>query len=202
MKVIKLKKYQELQKRIFDTLISIILIIFLLPIYFLVAVLVKINSKGKVIYLQERIGKNGKIFKIYKFRTMIENAEKETGPVLEMENDIRVTRIGKILRKTKLDELPQFFNVLKGDMSIVGPRPERPYFANKIKENYKDFEYREMFKPGITGLACIKLGYYANPEEKLKYDLWYMENWNIKIDIQICIKTVRLIFQNFNILKT
>ena len=197
-KEFKLKKYQRLQKRVFDVLISIIIIIFLLPIYFLIAILVKIDSKGKVIYSQERIGKNGKTFNIYKFRTMIEDAEKETGPVLEMENDVRVTRIGKVLRKTKLDELPQFFNVLKGSMSIVGPRPERPYFANKIKEKYKEFEYREMFKPGITGLACIELGYYANPEEKLRYDLEYMENWNMKLDIQICIKTVKLIFQSFH----
>ena len=127
-----------------------------------------------------------------------EDAEKETGPVLESENDVRVTKIGKVLRKTKLDELPQFFNALKGDMSVVGPRPERPYFANKIKEKYREFEYREMFKPGITGLACIELGYYADPEEKLKYDLCYMENWNMKLDIQICIKTVKLIFQSFH----
>ena len=195
IKELKLKRYQRLEKRTFDILISIIVIIFLLPIYFLIAILVKIDSKGKAIYLQERIGKNGKIFKIYKFRTMIEDAEKETGPVLEMKNDIRVTRIGKILRRRKLDELPQFFNVLKGDMSIVGPRPERPYFANKIKENCKEFEDREKFKPGITGLACIELGYYADPEEKLKYDLWYMENWSMILDIKICIKTVKLIFE-------
>lgn len=198
IKEFKLKKYQRLQKRVFDVLISIIVIIFLLPIYFLIGILIKIDSKGKVIYLQERIGKDGEIFKIYKFRTMIEDAEKETGPVLENENDVRVTKIGKALRKTKLDELPQFFNVLKGDMSVVGPRPERPYFANKIKEKYREFEYREMFEPGITGLACIELGYYADPEEKLKYDLCYMENWNMKLDIQICIKTVKLIFQSFH----
>lgn len=158
IKDLKLKRYQRLQKRIFDILISIIAIICLSPIYFLIAILVKIDSKGKVIYLQERIGQNGKIFNIYKFRTMIEDAEKETGPVLEMKNDIRVTRIGKILRRRKLDELPQFFNVLKGDMSIVGPRPERPYFANKIKENCRDFEYREMFKPGIYGVSLYRIG--------------------------------------------
>ena len=194
---LKLKKNQELEKRIFDIIIAGIAIIILLPAYVLIAILIKTDSKGKVIFLQERVGKNGRIFKIYKFRTMIENAEQETGPTLEKRNDVRITKIGKILRKTKLDELPQFFNVLKGDMSIVGPRPERPYFANKIKEWYGEFEYREAFKPGITGLACIEFGYYANPEEKLKYDLYYMKNWNMQLDILICIKTIKLIIKNF-----
>ena len=189
-KKLGLNRTQKIIKRCFDLLISIFSIIILLPIYILIAIIIKIDSKGKVLYLQDRVGRNGNTFKIYKFRTMVKDAELKTGPVLESENDKRVTKVGKILRKTKLDEIPQFFNVLIGNMSIVGPRPERPFFADKIKKDLREFKLRETVKPGITGEACVSLGYYANPRDKLKYHLKYIECWSLKNDIIICLKTL------------
>lgn len=193
-KKLGLNKRQLIIKRCFDLVVSLFMIVIFLPIYILISLIIKIDSKGRIFYLQDRIGKDGKIFKIYKFRTMLEGAEDETGPVLEKEDDERVTKVGKILRKTKLDETPQFLNVLLGNMSIVGPRPERPYLADKIKKEYKEFELREKVKPGITGLACIILGYYAKPKDKLKYDLKYIEKWSLLEDIKICIRTVLFLF--------
>lgn len=194
--IIGLNKKQKIVKRCFDLLVATIMIIIFLPIFIIIAIAIKIDSKGRIIYKQERIGKDGKIFKIYKFRTMYENAESKTGPILEKENDERVTRVGKTLRRTKLDEIPQFFNVLIGNMSIVGPRPERPFLADKIKSELKEFELREKVKPGITGLACITLGYYAKPKDKLKYDLKYIKEWSLLKDIKICINTIKFIFVN------
>lgn len=194
--IIGLNKKQKIVKRCFDLIVAVIMIVIFLPIYIVISVAIKIDSKGSIIYTQDRIGENGKIFKIYKFRTMCENAESKTGPTLEKENDERVTRVGKILRRTKLDEIPQFFNVLIGNMSIVGPRPERPFLANKIKAELKEFELREKVKPGITGLACITLGYYAKPQDKLKYDLKYIKERSLLNDIKICIKTIKFIIDN------
>lgn len=192
---LELKRNQIVVKRIFDIFVSSIAIIFLAPLYIIIAILIKIDSTGKIIYTQDRIGKNGKIFKMYKFRTMKQNAEKMTGPILEKINDERVTKIGRYLRKTKLDESPQFINVLIGNMSIVGPRPERPELANEIKQEYNEFQIRELVKPGITGEACINSGYYALPQEKIKYDLKYMKNWSIKKDIKICMQTINFLIK-------
>lgn len=195
---LELKQNQVIVKRIFDIVVSSVAIILLVPVYIIIAILIKTDSKGKIIYVQERVGKNGKAFRMYKFRTMRKNAEKMTGPILEKTDDKRVTNIGRYLRKTKLDEIPQFINVLIGNMSIVGPRPERPELANEIKQKYEEFQIRELVKPGITGEACIKLGYYAIPQEKLKYDLEYMRNWSIKKDIKICLQTIVFLIKGNN----
>lgn len=195
MEKYKLKKYQEIEKRIFDIIFSLIAIVITSPIMFLVAIAIKLDSKGKVIFKQKRITKYGKEFIIYKFRTMIENAEKETGPILAKQYDDRVTKVGKILRKTRIDEMPQFFNVLKGDMSIVGPRPERREIIDIIIKDVPDYRQREDFKAGITGLAHIKGDYYTESKERLKYDKEYMTNWNLKKDFCIIIDTIKKIIK-------
>ena len=156
MEQYQLTKKQEVEKRIFDIILSIIAIVITSPIMLFIAIAIKVDSKGKIIYKQKRITKSGKEFTIYKFRTMVENAEKETGPVLAKKDDNRITRIGKVLRKTRLDELPQFFNVLKGDMSIVGPRPERREIIDEIIKEVPKYKEREQVKAGITCIAHIK----------------------------------------------
>lgn len=193
MEKYKLKKYQEFEKRVFDIILSIIVIAITWPIMLLIAIAIKIDSKGKVIYKQKRLTKNGKEFVIYKFRTMVEDAEKETGPTLAKKNDERITRVGKILRKTRLDELPQFFNVLKGDMSIVGPRPERKEIINEIIKEVPKYKEREEVKAGITCIAHIEGDYYTKPELRLEYDREYMKDWSIIKDIKIIFKTIKKI---------
>lgn len=192
---LELSIIQRVEKRIFDFVLSSIAIILLIPVYLVIAILIKLDSKGQIIYKQKRVGRKGKIFRIYKFRTMIQNAEQQSGPILEKTYDNRLTQIGAILRKTKLDGIPQFINVLLGSMSIVGPRPERPFLLERIKQHYKEFELRELVKPGITSLACIQVGYYASPQEKMKYDLQYMQNWKLSKDIVICIKTIEYLLK-------
>lgn len=193
MEKYKLKRYQEAEKRFLDIVISIFTIIVTLPIMVIISVLIKLDSKGKVIYKQKRITKNGKEFVMYKFRTMVEDAEKNTGPILAIENDTRITRVGKILRKTRLDELPQFFNVLKGDMSIVGPRPERIEILNKIVKDVPNYRDRENVKAGITCIAHIKGDYYTEPKLRFEYDKEYMKDWSIKKDILIISNTIKKI---------
>ena len=189
----KLKRHQQIEKRIFDIILSIIIIVITSPIMIFIAIAIKLDSKGKVIYKQRRITRNGKEFTIYKFRTMVENAEKETGPTLAKKNDERITRVGKVLRKTRLDELPQFFNVLKGDMSIVGPRPERKEFITEIIKEVPSYKEREQVKAGITCIAHIKGDYYTKPELRLEYDREYMKDWSIIKDIKIIFKTIKKI---------
>ena len=193
MEKYKLKRYQEAEKRFLDIVISVFTIIIALPIMVIISVLIKLDSKGKVIYKQKRITKNGKEFVMYKFRTMVEDAEKNTGPILAIENDTRITRVGKILRKTRLDELPQFFNVLKGDMSIVGPRPERIEILNKIVKDVPNYRDRENVKAGITCIAHIKGDYYTEPKLRFEYDKEYMKDWSIKKDILIISNTIKKI---------
>lgn len=196
-----LKNYQRTEKRIFDIIFSLIAILITIPIMFLIAIAIKIDSKGNVIYKQKRITKNGKEFVIYKFRTMIDDAEKDTGPTLAKEDDERITRVGKFLRKTRLDELPQFFNVLRGDMSVVGPRPERKEIINIIIKDVPEYRIRENFKAGITGLAHIKGDYYTKPKERLEYDKQYMANWSLKKDFLIIIDTVKKIIKQNILIK-
>ena len=194
MEKYELKKYQQVQKRIFDIIFSIIAIVITMPIMMLlISIAIKIDSKGKIIYRQQRITKNGKRFTIYKFRTMIENAEKETGPILAKEDDERITRVGKLLRKTRLDELPQFFNVLKGDMSIVGPRPEREELIKEIIKYVPEYKERENVKAGITCIAHIKGDYYTKPELRIEYDKEYMREWTLRKDIKIIFNTIKKI---------
>jgi len=183
-------------KRLMDIIIGIFgfgLLIFLYPI---VAIITKLTSPGPVIYKQERVGLKGNIFTMYKFRTMINGAEMHTGPVWCKTNDDRVTSFGKILRKTKLDEIPQFINVLKGEMSFIGPRPERPFFVNKLKEQVPKYLMRLLVKPGITGWAQIHVNYDKNIDDvvnKVNHDLYYIENMSFLLDIKIILNTVKFI---------
>lgn len=201
MEQYQLTKKQEAEKRIFDIILSIIAIVITSPIMLFIAIAIKIDGKGRIIYKQKRITKSGKEFTIYKFRTMVENAEKETWPVLAKKDDNRITRIGKVLRKTRLDELPQFFNVLKGDMSIVGPRPERREIIDEIIKEVPKYKEREQVKAGITCIAHIKGDYYTEPELRLEYDKEYMKNWSIIKDIKIIFKTLEKIGKEVFILK-
>ncbi len=176
----------------FDMIFSLLVLILASPIMLIIALMVKITSPGNtVIYKQIRTGADGKSFEMLKFRTMHSNAEDNTGPVWATKDDSRVTWLGKILRKTSLDELPQFINVLRGQMSVVGPRPERPVFVEKFKEKYPTYLFRHKIKSGITGWAQIN-GLRGNTdlEKRLKYDLYYLENWSILFDLKIIILTI------------
>ncbi|MBN1870056.1 MAG: sugar transferase [Candidatus Omnitrophica bacterium] len=183
-------------KRIFDILASIVGIMALSPVFLLTALLIKLTSKGPVFYFQVRVGKMGRLFNMYKFRTMKVNAEKETGPVWAAANDNRLTPIGNFLRKTHIDEIPQFINILKGEMSLIGPRPERPVFVERFKEEIKGYERRLAVKPGITGLAQVWHRYdetIADVKKKLRYDLLYIEKMCFWADINIMLRTFRVV---------
>jgi lipopolysaccharide/colanic/teichoic acid biosynthesis glycosyltransferase len=162
----------------------------------LVALLIKIDSKGPVFYRQLRVGERDNNFMLIKFRTMKQNAETQSGAVWAQKNDTRVTRIGSILRKVRLDELPQFINVLKGEMSFIGPRPERPEFVEKLQRTIPYYIHRHFVKPGITGWAQIKYRYGASEEdslEKLRYDLYYIKNLSLLLDTSITIDTIKVV---------
>ncbi|MBS4536127.1 sugar transferase [Clostridium sp. D2Q-14] len=185
---------QRIVKRLIDILISTIGLIITLPINIIVSILIKIDSKGPILFKQKRITLNNKEFYIYKFRTMVDDAEKLTGPTLSDKEDPRITKVGKFLRSSRIDEIPQLFNVLKGDMSIVGPRPERPYFVEKFAHIDPDYYYRMNVKAGITGLAQI-LGKYASSfDEKLRFDLIYIRNYSLLLDITIILQTIVVVF--------
>ena len=169
-------------------------VVLIIPFFLAVSILIKWDSKGPVLYLQRRVGEKGKIFNLIKFRTMIENAEDESGAVWASDGDPRITRIGKYLRKFRIDELPQFLNVLKGDMNLVGPRPERPEFVQLLEEEIPYYSIRHSIKPGITGWAQVKGSYSGTIEEsreKLEYDLFYLKNKSFKFDLYIIFKTVK-----------
>ena len=182
-------------KRVIDIFVSFIALILLSPLFLLLAILIKKDSNGPIFYKQERIGYRHRPFKIYKFRTM--KAHAETGiPLLSEENDKRVTKIGKVLRKYRLDELPQFWNVLKGDMSLVGPRPEREYFIRQIVERAPYYVLLHQIRPGITSWGMVKYGYARNVDEmiaRLKYDILYLENMSLLVDLKIIIYTIRTV---------
>jgi len=161
------------------------------------AILIKLDSPGPVFYRQERMGLHGKIFRIVKFRTMYVDAEKNTGPVWSTKDDPRVTRIGKYVRKFRLDEIPQAYNVLKGDMSFVGPRPERPFFVEKLSKEIPLYKRRLKVRPGITGWAQVKHKYDESIEDvkvKLRYDLFYIENMSLRMDFKIIFRTIFVVF--------
>lgn len=179
-------------KRIFDFLASLIGIIVLAIPMLIIALLIKLDSKGPVIYKQERTGKNGKTFNLYKFRSMRTDAE-AAGAVWAAKDDPRVTKLGKKLRATRLDELPQLFNILTGKMSIVGPRPERPIFYAKFSEYIDGFDKRLMVTPGLTGWAQINGGYDLPPEDKIVYDMEYIEKRSILMDIKIILHTAGIV---------
>lgn len=185
-------------KRLFDIFFSSIVLIFFLPLIFFVSILIKLTSKGDVFYVQERITIDQKKFKIYKFRTMKNNAENKTGPIFADENDSRCTKIGHFLRKTSFDEIPQFFNVLIGDMSIVGPRPERPYYVSIFEKEIPNYNRRHSVKSGITGLAQINgLRGKTSIEMRIFYDLKYIDNMSFFFDLKIIFKTVYLVLFDF-----
>lgn len=187
-----IKQYESV-KRMFDVLSSFIgLVLFSLPMI-IISILIYGDSKGPILYKQERLGKNGVPFIMYKFRSMRLDAESE-GPRWAEENDERCTEIGKFLRNTRLDELPQLWNILRGDMSFVGPRPERAYFYREFKRTIPDFYKRLQVIPGLTGYAQVNGGYDLSPEEKLQFDLEYINRRSIGLDLLCMIKTVRLIF--------
>jgi exopolysaccharide biosynthesis polyprenyl glycosylphosphotransferase len=179
-------------KRCGDIIVSAIALIALLPIYAIIAIAIKCDSRGKIIYSQERVGMHKKRFKIYKFRTMHADAE-SNGPALSSENDSRITPLGHWLRKYRLDELPQFWNVLKGDMSLVGPRPERMFYISQIMERAPYYILLHQVRPGITSLGMVKHGYASNVDqmiERLQYDLVYLENISLITDLKIAIYTI------------
>lgn len=180
----------ELLLRAFDVLGSCAVLLSVMPVMFLVALLIKFSSKGPVLYKQKRVGKDGRIFTLYKFRTMVHNAEQETGPVWAAQEDSRVTRIGRVLRKTRLDEFPQLFNVIHGEMSLVGPRPERPYFVHQHKALQG---VRLSVKPGVTGLAQVRKFYNLKPEHKIKYDYLYIQRRSLLLNLYILVKTIPVI---------
>jgi exopolysaccharide biosynthesis polyprenyl glycosylphosphotransferase len=191
------RKIDEIFKRVFDVLFSFAGLLVTTIFFPFVALAIKINSPGPVFYTQKRVGKDGKIFTIYKFRTMKMGAE-ENGPQWAMPDDSRITQVGKILRKLYIDECPQFFNILKGDISFVGPRPERPEFVERLKKEIPFYDIRHLVKPGFTGWAQINYQYAASTEEakeKLQYDLYYVKNRNFFLDLGIILKTIRIIFK-------
>lgn len=192
-----LPPWQKFVKRSFDIFSAVLVLVLGLPFFILIAVLVKIGSKGPVFYTQERIGLGGKPFDIIKFRTMKIDAEAE-GPQLSKENDPRITRIGKTLRKTRIDEFPQFWNVLLGEMSLVGPRPERLFFIHQILQKAPQYKRLQKVKPGITSWGQVKYGYAENVDEmiaRLQYDLLYLENISLILDLKILIYTVLIMIQ-------
>lgn len=180
-------------KRLMDIVLSLLGMVVLLIPMLIIAILIKLDSKGPVIYCQERLGKNGKPFIIYKFRSMIMNAEAD-GPKWAEVNDRRCTKLGRILRKTRLDELPQLYNILIGDMSIVGPRPERECFYIEFEKYIPGFKNRMAVTPGLTGHAQVNGGYSLLPEEKIVYDMEYIARRSVKMDLQCILKTFAVIF--------
>ncbi|PLW94515.1 MAG: sugar transferase, partial [Marinilabiliales bacterium] len=190
-------QWQYVAKRLIDVLASIIIMLILSPVYIFTALMVRFSSKGSIIYSQERIGLNGKPFVMHKFRSMVVNAE-QNGPALSNKEDPRITKWGKVMRKYRLDELPQFYNVLIGNMSLVGPRPERKFFIEQIMERAPYYKLLHKVKPGITSWGQVKYGYAENVDEmidRLKYDILYIENMSLAMDFKILIYTVLIVFQ-------
>ena len=189
--------WQEVTKRVSDIFISLLMLVLLLPVYLFTALMVKLSSPGPVFYGQERIGKGGVPFIIYKFRSMCQNAE-QNGPALSCDNDPRITPWGRYMRKTRLDELPQFYNVLIGNMSLVGPRPERKYFIDQLIKVAPHYKHLLLVRPGITSLGLVKFGYAQNLEEmvkRLKYDILYIENMSLAMDFRVILYTIKVIVE-------
>ncbi len=178
-----------------EFLIAFIGLILLLPVFFIIVILVKTTSRGPLFYAQERVGKDGQLFEIIKFRTMNVDAESLLGPIWAEKNDVRITNLGRILRSTHIDELPQLFNVIRGEMSIIGPRPERPFFVNKLKEEIPGYVGRLTTKPGITGLAQCCHGpdeTIRDVQKKLRYDMLYIKRMCLALDVKIILRTLRV----------
>lgn len=184
---------QSIIKRIMDIIISVILLVFTSPLFLITVIVIKLFDNGPVFFKQERITQGNKKFILYKFRSMIVDAEIESGPMLAKNNDDRITNVGKFIRATRLDELPQLYNVFKGDMSIVGPRPERAFFVDKFVDEIDKYKYRFNVKAGITGMAQVYGKYSTSAEEKLRYDLMYIKEYSLLMDIELIIKTLKVV---------
>ncbi len=183
-------------KRLFDIVISLVGLVVLSPVMLIIAVLIKLDSPGSAFFTQDRVGKDFQEFTMYKFRSMRQDAEKGTGPVWAKANDQRITRIGKILRKTRLDEIPQLFNVLRGDMSLIGPRPERMHFIRQFEDTIENYSQRLLMKPGVTGWAQICHKYDTSLEDvvtKLSYDMYYIKNFSLALDLKILVSTIPVV---------
>ena len=192
-----MEEWEYSVKRIADIVISLVAMVVLSPVYLVTAIIVKCTSPGPVFYAQERIGYHGKPFKMHKFRSMYVNAE-EAGPALSKDNDPRITPFGRFMRKVRLDEIPQFYNVLKGTMSLVGPRPERQFYIDQIVERAPEYLLLQRIKPGITSWGQVKYGYASTVDEmieRLRYDLLYLDNMSLTTDLKILVYTVLIIFQ-------
>ncbi len=187
--------YLTFFKRSMDLVLSVLFFITGMPFYFIFGLLIKLNSKGPVLFKQTRTGLENNSFILYKFRSMRFNAEADTGPVWTEQDDSRITKLGRFLRRFRLDELPQLLNVIKGDMSLVGPRPERPFFVEKLMHEFPFYTHRLKVRPGITGWAQIKHPYdeqFEDVREKLRYDFYYIENVDFWMDLKIIFKTFRV----------
>lgn len=185
--------WERAAKRIIDIVVSFLMLVATIPITIATAIAIKVESDGPVIYKQERSGINGKVFKVYKFRSMYQDAEKRTGPVWSQKDDPRITKVGRFIRRVRIDELPQIWNVFKGEMSLVGPRPERPFFVEQLAKEIPYYKRRLRVRPGITGWAQVKHKYDESIEDvktKLQFDLFYIENMSLKTDIKILFRTV------------
>jgi len=187
------------QKRIFDVTFSVLVLLITLPITLLIALAIKLSGRGPVFFVQERVGLNGRVFRMFKFRTMNVGSPEEGNTRWTCEEDPRRTRVGSFLRKTNLDELPQFLNVVKGDMSIVGPRPERPFFVERFLNEFDRYNSRHMFKAGITGWAQVN-GWRGDTSiaKRVEYDLYYLRNWSLTFDLQIISMTLLRMFTSKN----
>ncbi len=183
-------------KRLSDVVLAVILFVVFLPLILVVAILIKIDSRGPVIFSQKRVGQGRKLYSVHKFRSMIADAEKKTGPVWAQANDNRVTNVGHVIRKLRIDEIPQLWNVLKGEMSFVGPRPERKFFVDKLEKQIPYYGERFSVKPGLTGWAQVNYPYGSTVEDaiqKLNYDLFYIKNLSIFMDLMIVLKTIKIV---------
>jgi len=182
-------------RNIVHRIVALVGALFSLPVAIVTAILIKLDSRGPILYKQERVGKNGGAFTVMKFRSMRPDAEK-AGPVWATEDDDRTTRVGKIIRKLRIDEIPQFWNILRGEMDFVGPRPERPHFVSQLAEEIPYYEQRHLIAPGLTGWAQIKYPYGASIEDarqKLQYDLFYIKNQSLMLDAIILFETIKII---------
>ncbi len=188
----KENKIYEKVTRIVDIILSVLGIIVGFPIICVFGLLIKIEDGGPILYKQERLGKYGETFELYKIRSMRIDAEK-LGAQWAEKNDPRILKVGKFIRKTRIDEIPQLFNIIIGDMSIIGPRPERPIFTQQFEEEIPGFIDRLLVKPGLTGLAQVNGGYDITPKEKLIWDLKYIKNRNLKMDFKIILKTIKVV---------
>lgn len=191
--IVKGKAIFDAYQRLLDILVSLVGLVIGIPIIAIFGILIKLEDNGPITYKQERLGKSGKKFYIYKLRSMRTDAEK-FGAQWAEKDDPRITKVGKFIRKTRIDEIPQLFNILKGDMSIIGPRPERPSFTVQFNEEIPGFVNRLAIKPGLTGWAQVNGGYDITPEEKLKADIYYIKNRSFLMDMNILFKTIKVVF--------